>query len=326
MRLLRIRCADWLDETMRIILQFPQGLKAKAAEYVQKYESEGHEVFVASAPCYGACDLCIEEAKAVGAKKLVHVGHAEFMKVNVKGLEIEYIPYFDELPKEVLENAAQKALEMLKGHEKIALVTTVQHIKQIGEVRKLLERAGKKVIMEKGGKRVRYAGQVLGCDAGGAAKAIAKGAQCVLYFGGGQFHPLGMRAGVPVLAADPYLGKACWITQEIEKLERKRRGALLAGAHAKSFGIIVSTKNGQFNLQGALLAKKELLKRGKKAMVLVSNEIFPLSLEDFNCFDAYVSMACPRIGDDHALYKKPIIDFGDFRRMLQLMDAADGKE
>ncbi|MBS3069193.1 diphthamide biosynthesis enzyme Dph2 [Candidatus Micrarchaeota archaeon] len=309
---------------MRIILQFPEGLKQKAAQYVQQYEKEGHEVFVASAPCYGACDLCMDEARAIGAKKIVHVGHAEFMKMDVKGLEIEYIPYFDELPEEILQNAVQKALGMLKGYEKIALVTTVQHIKQMNEVRKLLEDAGKKILMEQGGKHVRHAGQILGCDSIAASKA-ASGADCVLYFGGGQFHPLGIRAVKPVLVADPYLGKAYWITEDIEKLEKKRKGAILASAHAKSFGIIVSTKNGQFNLHGAMLAKKELVKRGKKAMLLVSNEIFPLALEDFNIFDAYVSTACPRIGDDHSLYKKPIIDFGDFGRMLELMDAVDGR-
>lgn len=312
-------------DIMRIILQFPEGLKQKAGQYVRQYEKEGHEVFVASAPCYGACDLCIDEARAVGAKKLVHVGHAEFMKMEVKGLEIEYIPYFDTLPAEVIGNAVQKALEMLGSHKKIALVTTVQHIGQINDVRDLLQKAGKKVLMEKGGKHVRHSGQILGCDSIAAAKAAAH-ADCIMYFGGGQFHPLGIRARKPVLVADPYLGKAYWITKEIETLEKKRRGAILGAAHAKNFGIIVSTKNGQFNLPGAMLAKKELQKRGKKAMLLVSNEIFPLALEDFNCFDAYVSTACPRIGDDHSIYKKPIIDFGDFRRMLELMDAVDGRE
>ncbi|VVB58455.1 2-(3-amino-3-carboxypropyl)histidine synthase [Candidatus Anstonella stagnisolia] len=310
---------------MRIILQFPEGLKQKAQEYAQRYEKEGHEVFVASAPCYGACDLCIDEARAVGAQKLVHVGHAEFMKMDVKGLEIEYIPYFDTLPKEILENAVEKALEMLHAHKKIALVTTVQHIGQIEEIKKAFEKGGKKILLEKGGKHVRHEGQILGCDSIAASKA-APNADCVVYFGGGQFHPLGIRAGKPVLVADPYLGKAYWITEEIEKLEKKRKGAILASAHAKNFGIIVSTKNGQFNLTGARLAKKELEKRGKKALLLVSNEIFPLALEDFNMFDAYISTACPRIGDDHSIYKKPIIDFGDFKRVLELMDAVDGRK
>ena len=41
----------------------------EAMKYAEKYEKEGHEVFIASAPCFGACDLAIEEAKSSWCKE-----------------------------------------------------------------------------------------------------------------------------------------------------------------------------------------------------------------------------------------------------------------
>ncbi len=56
-------------------------------------------------------------------------------------------------------------------------------------------------------------------------------------------------------------------------------------------------------------------------MLLVANEINPRALDDFNSFDAYISTACPRIGDDHDLYSKPVLDLSDLPRLLELISA-----
>ena len=74
---------------MRVLLQFPEGLKRLALEYAQKYEAQGHEVFVSSSSCYGACDLALDEAKKIGAKKIVHFGHSKFIrKIRITGHHI----------------------------------------------------------------------------------------------------------------------------------------------------------------------------------------------------------------------------------------------
>ncbi|MBI4399825.1 diphthamide synthesis protein, partial [Candidatus Micrarchaeota archaeon] len=67
---------------MRVLLQFPEGLKSKALKIAKKYEKKGYEVFISSSPCYGACDIAIEEAKACKADKILHFGHAEFTKID----------------------------------------------------------------------------------------------------------------------------------------------------------------------------------------------------------------------------------------------------
>ena len=197
---------------MRIILQFPEGIKAKAMEEAAKLEAEGHEVFVACAPCYGACDLCLDEARHVKAEKLIHFGHAEFMKIDTGGLggvglrgrsplglTIEYRPYFLEVDWNSTVKVLAKAGKLLGnlGAKNIALAFPVQHLENSKRVKKELEKLGFAVLLGMGGKHVRHPGQVLGCDSG--AVLNAKGADAVLYFGGGKFHPTGIPSGKPVV-------------------------------------------------------------------------------------------------------------------------------
>lgn len=320
---------------MRIILQFPEGLKAKAMQEAGKLEAQGHEVFLAAAPCYGACDLCLDEARNIKADKIIHFGHAEFMKIpagnfqtsslsskkmKVKSeFEIEYVPYFSELDWKIAKKVLGKALVMLEGEgaKKVALCFPVQHLENSRKVKKFLEEGGLQVKLGMGGAHVRHPGQVLGCDSDAAVNAGSVDA--VLYFGGGKFHPTGIPSDKPVLCADPHLGDSYWITDEIKRMERKRKGSILAASQAKTFGILISTKCGQINMAGARLAKKLLEKKGTRAALLVANELNPVSLGNFLAFDAYINTACPRINDDTDAYGKPIVNVADLKRLLELM-------
>ena len=67
---------------------------------------------MAAAPCYGACDLCLDEARHVKAEKIIHFGHAEFMKVK-SDIEIEYRPYFSEIDWKVAGKVLEKAAKLL---------------------------------------------------------------------------------------------------------------------------------------------------------------------------------------------------------------------
>src|SRR5271157_3184379 len=77
---------------MRILLQFPEGLKQKALELSRKYESEGHEVILSASACYGACDIAIDEARWLKADRIVHFGHNSFVKADL-GVPVEYVEY-----------------------------------------------------------------------------------------------------------------------------------------------------------------------------------------------------------------------------------------
>ena len=296
---------------MRILLQFPEGLKRIALKKAGELEGNGHEVFVSSSPCYGACDLAVEEAKRVKAGKIIHFGHSEYLKVE-GGPEIVY----EEYPLEVdWKPVLEKALKELEKFERIGLLTTVQHAKQLGEVKEFLEEKGKLVFVGKGS-IAKHPGQVLGCDVN-AAYSIEEKIDCFLFFGGGFFHPLAVDTRKPMLATDPFSNQAKWMGEELERWRKRRKGMLLKAASSQTFGIIVSTKTGQFDLEKALEIKKKLEKAGKKAVVLVSNETNFESLKNFNSFECFVNTACPRIWMDYERAEAPIINAVDLEPLLK---------
>lgn len=298
---------------MRVLLQFPEGLKREALAYAKKYEKEGHEVFIASAPCFGACDLALEEAKAVGAKKIVHFGHSIFVRKKLP-ITVEYVECESDFDTEVLK----RSLPALSGFKNIAVATTIQYSHKIPEIKKFYEQNGKRVFIGKGSLAF-YPGQVLGCDAT-AVTQFRNDADAVVFIGDGMFHPLAMDVEKPAFVIYPGTGETRQINKEIDTLKKRRKGALLAAVDADSFGILVSTKVGQSRLKIARWAKKELEKRGKSAAILVANEFEPFSLNNFMSFDCYVNTACPRMSDDLEKFGKPMLGMDLLGELLKILD------
>ncbi|MCC7552556.1 diphthamide biosynthesis enzyme Dph2 [Candidatus Micrarchaeota archaeon] len=295
---------------MRILLQFPEGLKSKALEEQKELEKQGNEVFVSSASCYGACDLAIDEAKKVKADKIIHYGHAPF--VGKTEIPVEYKEFHQDIDLELIK----KHLGRIKNFTKIGLITTVQYIHQLDEIKQVLEKNHKEIFIGKGPKCF-YKGQVLGCDTGAIDEILDK-IECVLYIGGGKFHYLTLNYEIPVFIISPN-GEFKRVNDEIQQYNKKLQGALLKSSEAKAFGILVSTKIGQFNLQGAEEAKKKLEEKGKSAVILISNEINHIALQNFNLFDAYINTACPRIIEDYERFEKPIININKLEELINFM-------
>ncbi|MCL5106449.1 MAG: diphthamide biosynthesis enzyme Dph2, partial [Candidatus Marsarchaeota archaeon] len=245
---------------MKILLQFPEGLKQHALEHAKSLEAQGYEVIVSCSPTYGACDIAIEEARVAGADKIIHFGHAEFApKVQKLDYPVEYVEYNIKAGLSVLESS----LSLLKEFKTIALVTTVQHLQQMPEIREFYEKKGKEVVVGKPNAFAKYDGQILGCDAG-SATSVENSADCILYFGGGLFHPIGalMETKKPFIIADPFSNKAEDISSMREAYRKKSRGKILSAIEAKAFGIIVSTKNGQMRMQAATAIESAIKKQG----------------------------------------------------------------
>ncbi len=283
---------------MRILLQFPEGLKKYALKEAEKFKAKGHEVFISSSPSFGGCDLAVEEAKMLKVDKIVHYGHAEF--VRNPPVKVEYIEWHINISIDWhdLVNHLKK-----EGVRTIALGTTVQHIHQINEMKDFFESNGFKVNFKKGIK-AKYPGQVLGCD----AKAVDVEGDVVVFVGDGMFHALAIDEERDVYVVNPYSGKFKKINDDIMKLRKRRRGSIIKAVDASIFGILVSTKIGQFNIGLANHLKKEIEKRQRKAFILVANTFEPLTLQNFMEFDAYVNTACPRIVDDVEAFGKPILN------------------
>ena len=310
---------------MRILIQFPEGLKQKALEYAESLEKEGNEVFVSASPNFGACDLALDEARNLKVDKLIHYGHAEFNKVD---FDVEYVPYEIDAPLDLLP----KSLEYLKEFNRISVVTTVQHLHQLDSIKEFYEKNGKEVFIGRPYGFAKHPGQILGCDIGSAASVDSK-VDAHVYFGGGIFHPLGalLNTKKPFLVIEPFDNKVEFIDRLRDTYQRRSKGKVLASLDAKSIAILVSTKNGQHNLKLAEILKKKIESEGLKSAILVSNTFDFDSINNIMEFDAFVNTACPRIAiDDTDRLRKPLLSANELMQVLsmkkELLEMRQGKQ
>lgn len=294
-------------------MQFPDGLKKYALQYVHKLQADGHEVFLCACPCYGACDLAVNEAQAIHADELVHFGHAKFPIASPITIPVEYIVWKIDVD---LENLKLTIPELSK-YKRLALATNISHIHQLLAIKEFFKSNGIETLTKKGVLPV-YEGQILGCDA--FAIKIPE-AEAILYIGDGMFHALTIEETKPVYIFNPLTKEFRQINDIIERLKKKRAGAIAAALSAKVFGILVSIKPGQFHLEVAKWAKRELEKIGKTAEIIVANEFNPYSIANFSVFEAYINTACPRIIDDIDLFGKPILNPDMLEEMINMICA-----
>ena len=278
----------------KIALQFPAGLKRRAAEYAAALIEAGFAVIVSGDPCYGACDLALDALQ--WADVLVHLGHTpvdERENVLFEPCPVEFDPV-------VLGNA----LPLLK-EKTVGLVTTVQHCHLIPVMETFLRENGIDVRVAEGGARTPYRGQVLGCSFTAARETHAKE---ILFAGTGLFHPIGiaLTTGARVIALDPLSG----IAQEVsgDALLRQRFAVMEKARGAKSVGIIVSTKSGQARMALA----EHLMALSPGAVIVTMREVSPDELLNLG-FACYVNTACPRLAyDDQVRFPVPVLSPQEF--------------
>jgi 2-(3-amino-3-carboxypropyl)histidine synthase len=298
---------------LRILLQFPEGLKQEALKHAKKLEAEGNEVLISASPSFGACDIALDEAKRVGAEKIVHFGHAEFKPVD---FNVEYVEYGIDAPLGVLE----KSLKPLEKYGTLCLVTTIQHIQQLGEIRKFYENHRKKIMLNKPSGFTRKDGQILGCDPGNVA-SLDGSVDAFVYFGGGMFHPISalMQTKKPFFVVDPFRDAVDDISGLRGTFEKRSRGKILSSMNAKNFGVLVSTKTGQYNMELARSLKRKIEDAGFNAAILVTNTFDFDSLNNMLEFDVFVNTGCPRVGsDDTERLRKPLLTASELAELIEL--------
>jgi 2-(3-amino-3-carboxypropyl)histidine synthase len=300
---------------MRILLQFPEGLKQKALEHASILEKEGNEVFISASPTFGACDLALDEARNIKADKLIHFGHGEFHHVD---FNVEYVEYHIDAPMGILDDS----LGYLKDFKNIGIVTTIQHVHQLGQLKEFYEQNGKNVFIGRPYGFAKKPGQILGCDIGSAA-TIDRDVDAFVYFGGGLFHPLGalLSTTKPFLVVEPFANKIEFIDSLRQTYTRRSRGRILKAMEARRFGIMVSTKNGQHNMSLGEVLKRKVESKGLEAQILVANTFDFESLANMLEFDAFVNTACPRIAiDDNDRLAKPLLSANELVELLRMKD------
>jgi 2-(3-amino-3-carboxypropyl)histidine synthase len=291
----------------RVLIQVPEGLKPEAPRIAKTIEKLGVQPIISADPCYGACDLASADAETLGADMIIHFGHSKLAKH-------EPFPtvYVEARAALNVSSAVEKALLMLSEWRKIGLATTVQHVQTLDEVREILTRRGKTVVIGDTG-RLSYPGQVIGCDYSNAV-SIAKDVEAFLFIGGGQFHAIGVALSTskPTVVADPYDDTATSVDAEAQRILKQRWAYVQEAKKAKTFAVLVGLKPGQKRLEEASHLKEKLEQQGKTAYLLALKEITPEALMEFPSIDTFVNTACPRISlDDAARFKKPILTINE---------------
>jgi 2-(3-amino-3-carboxypropyl)histidine synthase len=291
----------------RILFQLPEGLKAEGPRLASLAERMGAVGIVSADPCYGACDLAVQEAESLGADLLVHYGHSEMMPPQRAAMI-----YLEARSTISVKPAVKKARVLLHVWDHIGLVTTVQHISMLNEARTTLLEAGKSVAIGDAG-HLEHAGQVTGCDYSNA-KAISDEVDAFLFVGGGRFHAVGisLATGKPTIVADPYERRAYSVSDEVKRVLKQRWACICEAKEAKDFGVIIGLKTGQRKIERALQIKKKLDRRGKKTTLLALRELVPERLMQFPRIGVFVNTACPRIALETASdFPKPILTFDE---------------
>ncbi len=312
----------WIDEkaiikevkrrkAKKVLVQAPAGLKRLAVKLAHKLEKEAKaRVFISADNCFGACDLPIKAMKMVKPDLVLHIGHNKML--NMK--KVVYFPLKYTFSRKEQKELAKMLIGELKnkGIKRIIGVAAIQYLELLKELVKEAKKEGITIELKKSAFGVE--GQVLGCETQ-AAKSKSK---AVFFVGDGVFHALGILRSEkkPVLALNPLSKSLSWLDEkELSKFLKKRYAVIAKAMQAKRFGILLSTKPGQFNEEKAVEAKKLLEKKGREATIIAVDNISEPMLLDFE-LDAFVFIACPRLVDDSQHWKKPLISFEELLVML----------
>ncbi len=193
--------------------------------------------------------------------------------------------------------------EIRKLPKKVGIVTTVQHLHKINEVKKQFPEGI-------------FAGQVLGCRAD-TAKIIADKVDAFLFIGTGVFHPIEVaKTGKPIYCWDPAAKHLSRLDERMLKdYENIKKRNLTKFLHAQKVGILISTKLGQNDnrinaySEGLKMKKAfELKERKDKEYYIFAFDTLSINdLENFPFIECWVNTACPRIADE----KKGIVNIDD---------------
>lgn len=297
-------------------IQFPDGLKTHATNVAREIENAtGAEVVISADSCFGACDT--PDFKFMDfVDLLIHFGHTSLpLKYSAPVMFVEAYSQID------VKDSLNQALELLKDYTDIGLATTTQHLHLLGEISDFLKDNGKNVVMSKG--QSTRLGQVLGCN---FSSIKSLDAEAYLFVGSGNFHPLGIKlfTNAPVIIADPYMGEARLIDDFADKILRVRFARITKACDAKKWGILVSSKEGQYRMKLARSIKESLLENNRDAFIIMMENISPDNLLAYMDIDAFVVTACPRIAiDDSQMYKKPLITPQELEIVLNRRDWED---
>ncbi|MEK6955031.1 MAG: diphthamide biosynthesis enzyme Dph2 [Nanoarchaeota archaeon] len=302
----------------RILIQLPEGMKMYAGEIIDNLSKNTKaEIITSGNSNWGGCDISLDEAKNLKVDLLVHFGHAQFIKSDFPILYVEVKDNTD------LTELLEKSLKSINNYKKVGLVSSIQHLHKIEDVKKYYEENNKEVSIPIKKGFAAYDGHVVGCEYN-SLKLIDKEVDCFIVLGN-QFHSLGAALSVnkPVILIDTYNMEIVEMEKLKYKVIKQRAIAINKIKEARSVGIIIGTKPGQrFGTYETI--KKKLEAIGKNVTILTMDEVTQDKLTNFYNIQGFIELACPRIAiEDYGKYDKPIITYRESLVVLEEMKWED---
>jgi len=191
--------------------------------------------------------------------------------------------------------------------KRICLISSVQFVDSLKDIKKILEKNNKKVTLLKG-KHSFYEGQILGCDV-----PTVENIDAFLFIGDGLFHPIGiqLKNDVDIFCYNPLTKDFFKLNkEETERIKKRKKVNLTKFYHSENIGVLISTKPGQYNFLKAKKLEKKFPE--KKFYYLIFDSLDFNELENFPFINCFVNTACPRIAlDDLNKISKPMINLED---------------
>ncbi len=302
-----------------ILLQAPEGMLDRPLQtVVNELSGLDIKIFVVGDPSYGVCDLAIDLTKKLKCDLLVHFGHSTFAFQHIidsassSDVDVMVIPAYFNPQKPINFSTLKDKLEE-RGWKQVGLVATIQHVKTLEKLENyLIKNKFKPFRLDNG--------QILGCNVHNIQKGKDK-FDGVVSIHAGFFHTHGilLNMNTPLIQLNPYTETITNYDQEDRKQALQRRFILLTNVKkAQKWGIIGSSKLGQFNTRIIDKINAILDTQKKETVTVIAENINPLSIDNFQWIDAWVVTACPRIAiDDKIRFLKPVVTFREF---LYLMD------
>jgi len=297
----------------KILIQVPEGLLGKPLKrIITILRNENIDYIVSGSPIFGMCDLDLNEAKNLNCDAIIHLGHTDFFFKHLLPTENDTIQVLV-IPVTIdfnINEIVQITLTRLKelNWNKLGIVTTAQYIDQVNELIAEL-RANDYQIFKKG------TGQILGCNVNNG-NYHSEEIDGILSITSGNFHSSGLlyQLNHDILVIDPINNhqevlnlnlREKWIKKRFMITEKAKRGQI--------FGILASSKPGQWNPKEIENVKGILSSNNKQGIVITTNTINPEFLLNFTWIDGWINTACPRIAfEDTERYIKPLISLKEF--------------
>lgn len=303
-----------VEGSSRILVQAPDGIKPYLGELLDALSRVG-EVLLSGSHAWGGCDIAVEEARRVGAECIVHVGHHGPVRVELpRDIRVVFVPAYCRAG---VARAVESALDQLGECERVGLLCSIQHAREVPRAAEILRREGVEVVVGRAGDPRMAAGQVIGCDVS-AAVSIAGKVDAFLVVAGGFFHAAGVYAktGTRTLALDPFRGSAVDVEEYVRRKYALHLDALCKASEARELGVIVCTKPGQCRLAEALRARELLERAGRRAQLVVLGDVDGERLANLG-LEAFVNTACPRLSfDDQDRLGVPVVWVGELEYVL----------